>query len=121
MAYKVSLSGPAEADAYTAFERIREVTPSGADKWLWGIFAAIATLADMPERCPIIPEADELGHPTRHLLYGKRTGQYRIIFDIQEESREGPRVRVLRIWHGSREALTAADLEAERNPHRLAE
>jgi len=67
----------------------------------------------MPTRCPVIPEADELGHPTRHLLYGKRTGVYRIIFDIQEESEDGPRVRVLRIWHGHRDAITAADIEAE--------
>ena len=48
-------------------------------------------------------EADELGRPVRHLLYGKRTGVYRIIFDIQEASEEGPRARVLRIWHGARD------------------
>ena len=90
--------------------RIREVAPASADTWLRRLFAAIATLADMPERCPFISEADELSHPARHLLYGKRTGQYRIIFDIQEESEEGPRVRVLRIWHGSRDALTASDI-----------
>lgn len=59
----------------------------------------------------MIPEADELGHPARHLLYGKRSGQYRIIFDIQEESEEGPCVRVLRIWHGSRDVITASDIE----------
>ncbi len=111
MAYKVSLTSPAEADAYRAFERIREVAPASAEKWLRGLFAAIATLAEMPERCPVIPEADELGHLARHLLYGKRTGQYRVIFDIQEESEEGPRVRVLRIWHGSRDAITTADIE----------
>jgi hypothetical protein len=46
-------------------------------------------------------------------LYGKRTGVYRIIFDIQEASKEGPRVRVLRIWHGVRDALTAEDIDAE--------
>ena len=77
------------------------------------LFAAIATLSEMPDRCPMIPEADELGHPARQLLYGKRSGQYRIIFDIQEESEDGPRVRVLRIWHGSRDALSAADVEAK--------
>ena len=110
MAYRINLTGPAEADAHEAFERIREVAPASADKWLRRLFAAIATLADMPERCPFIPEADELGHPARQLLFGKRTGQYRIIFDIQEESEEGPRVRVLRVWHGSRDALTASDV-----------
>jgi plasmid stabilization system protein ParE len=90
MAYKVSLTSPAEADAYKAFERIREVAPTGADKWLRGLFAAIATLAEMPDRCQVIPEADELGYPARHLLYGKRTGQYRIIFASRRNPRKAP-------------------------------
>jgi hypothetical protein len=38
---------------------------------------------------------------------------YRIIFDIQEDSEEGPRVRVLRIWRAVRDALTAEDIETE--------
>ena len=113
MAYTVSLTAPAEADAYAAFERIREVAPYSAAKWLRDLFAAIATLADMPARCPLISEADELGYPVRHLLYGKRTSIYRILFDIQEASEEGPRVRVLRIWHGARDAITAEDIETE--------
>ena len=36
---------------------------------------------------------------------------YRIIFDIQEDSDDGPRVRVLRIWHGSRDQVRREDLE----------
>ena len=113
MTYAVKLTAPAESDAYQAFERIREVAPMSADTWLRKLFAAIATLAEMPDRCPMIPEAGELGHPARHLLFGKRTGQYRIIFDIQEASDEGPRVRILRIWHGSRDAIAAADITAD--------
>jgi len=113
MAYTVSLTAPAEADAYAAFERIREVAPYRAVKWLRDLFAAIATLADMPARCPLIPEADELGYSVRHLLYGRRTSIYRILFDIQEASEEGPRVRVLRIWHGARDAITVEDIETE--------
>ena len=113
MAYKVRLTAPAEADAYAAFERIREVAPRSAEKWLRGLFAAIQTLEEMPARCSLIPEATELAHPARQLLYGKRTGIYRIIFDVQEQSEEGPRVRVLRIWHGARDAITVADIETE--------
>ena len=111
MAYTVSLTALAEADAYAAFERIREVAPASAARWLTDLFAAIRTLADLPARCPLIPEADELGSPVRHLLYGKRSGVYRVIFDMQEDSEEGPRVRVLRIWHGARDAITAEDIE----------
>ena len=108
MAYRVSLSVPAETDAYAAFERIREAAPMHAEQWLVRLFMAIDTLGQNPARCPVIPEAEELGFSARHLLYGKRRGLYRIIFDIREEERH---VRVLRIWHSSRDAITAADVE----------
>lgn len=108
MAYRVSLSARAEDDAYAAFERIREAAPMHAEKWLMRLFAAIDTLDEAPARCPVISEAEELGFPARQLLYGRGRGVYRIIFDIREEERH---VRVLRIRHSSREALTAADME----------
>jgi plasmid stabilization system protein ParE len=109
MAYRVSLSAPAEADAYAAFERILEAASIHAEKWLAGLFAAILSLKDMPVRCPLIPEADELGFPARQLLYGKGRGVYRIIFDIREEERH---VRILRIWHSSRDVITHDDVES---------
>jgi plasmid stabilization system protein ParE len=108
MAYRVSLAAPAEADAYAAFERIREVAPDHAAQWLVRLFTAILSLDDMPVRCPLIPEAAELGFPARQSLYGKGRGVYRIIFNIQQEERH---VRVLRIWHGSRDAITVDDVE----------
>ena len=109
MAYRVSLASPAEADAYEAFERIREAAPTHAEKWLTRLFEAILSLDKLPTRCPVIPEARELGYPVRHLLYGKGTGVYRIVFHIREEERH---VRVLRVWHASRDAIAAADVEA---------
>src|SRR5258708_5999389 len=113
MAYRVRLTSRAQEDADAAFEHIREISPQGAERWLRGLFTAVMSLGDMPARCPLIPEAEELGHHARHLLYGKRSAVYRIIFDIQEESEEGPRVRVLRIWRGVRDAITAEDIESE--------
>ena len=86
MAYRVSLAAPAETDAYAAFERIHEVAPLHAEKWLRGLFRAIFSLDELPARCPVIAEASELGFPARHLLYGKGKGVYRIIFHIREES-----------------------------------
>ena len=71
MAYRVSLAAPAETDAYAAFERIREAAPMHAEKWLTRLFEAIFSLEELPARCPVIPEARELGYPARHLMYGK--------------------------------------------------
>jgi plasmid stabilization system protein ParE len=56
----------------------------------------------------VIPEAKELGFPARHLLFGKGNGVYRIIFHVQKDEQH---VRVLRIWHASRDAITSADVE----------
>jgi hypothetical protein len=75
--------------ANSAFLYIRGNNPASATKWLTGLFEAIARLEDFPSRCPLIPEAEELNHPARHLLYGKGLGTYRIIFDI-DESLEHP-------------------------------
>jgi plasmid stabilization system protein ParE len=93
MAYRVSLTIPAENDAYTAFERIREAAPTRAERWLIRLFMAFDTLEQLPACCPLIPEADELGFPARHLLYGKGRGLHRIIFDIREAEQQ---VRILR-------------------------
>lgn len=108
MAYSVSLSAPAESDAYAAFEHIREAAPNHAEKWLKRLFEAIFSLNKLPTRCPIIPEAKDLAYPARHLLYGKGNSVYRIIFHIRQDEQH---VRILRIWHGSRNAITAADVE----------
>jgi plasmid stabilization system protein ParE len=107
MAYRVSLSAPAETDANAAFERVREAAPTHAEKWLAALFWAIFSLEQVPARCPIIAEAEELGYPVPHLLYGKGRGMYRIVFDICEEEQH---VRVLRVWHASRGAITAVDV-----------
>src|SRR5260370_18457847 len=110
MAYKVRVNRPAEDDAYAAFEHIRKHAPIHADKWMTGLFAAILSLDTLPTRCPIIPEGEEVDHEVRHLLYRKRSGTYRIIFDIEAQSEEGPRVRILRIWHGARDRIRVEDL-----------
>lgn len=111
MKYKVELTSIAEADAYAAFRYLRELAPKSADIWLANLFQAIFSLEEMPNRCPLISEAEELGAPIRHLLFGKDSGLYRILFDIQENSKEISQVRVLRIWHGSRDKLTLKDIE----------
>ena len=107
MTYQIEITAPAENDVYAAFERIKKVAPSLAERWLRGIFKSIFSLKEMPERCPLAPESEVLGLEIRHLLHGKRTSLYRIIFDIQNESL----VRILRVWHGHRDRIKKEDLE----------
>lgn len=110
MAYRVSLTRPAESDIYAAFARTREASPLHAEKWLTRLFEAILSLRELPTRCPVITETADLGYPARHLLYGKGSGVYRIIFHIQANEQH---VRVLRIWHASRDTISSSDLEPE--------
>ena len=113
MAYKVRLTTAARGDAFAAFEHIREEAPAAAEHWLRRLFDAISSLEDMPNRCPVIPEAAELGLPVRHLIFGKRSGVYGIIFDVNEHSNDGPQVRILRIWHGSRDRVSSYDVAGD--------
>lgn len=111
MAYLVNFTSRAEEDAYQAYEYIRQYAPERAEKWLQGLFDAIFSLDEMPRRCPVIPEVEEIGREVRQLLYGKRTSAYRIIFEIKEDTTEDPIVRILRVWHGSRDVIRPEDLE----------
>lgn len=67
------------------------------------------SLSEMPRRCPTAPEAEKLGEQMRQLLYGRRSGVYRIIFRIEEEPE--PVARILAIRHGARECLDPEDLK----------
>ena len=111
MEYQVKLTTPAENDAYESYEYLREISQESADKWLVALFEAIFSLDTMPRRCPVISESEELGFEARQLLYGKRSGTYRILFDIKEESEDVSIVRVLRIWHSSKDKIRVEDLE----------
>jgi toxin ParE1/3/4 len=106
MTFRVRLSSLAKADLDAALDYIHSHSPERARRWLDGLENAISSLKTLPQRCPVIPEADELGITMRHLLYGQRAALFRIVFYIEEDE-----VFVLRIWHGSRHRLTIEDLE----------
>ena len=113
MAYQIKITTPAEDDIYSAFDRIKKLAPLVSEKWLRGIFKSIFTLSEMPDRCPIAPESEALGLPIRHLFYGKRTAIHRIIFDIQNEAKADPLVRILRVWHSKKDQIQVEDLDLE--------
>ena len=66
-------------------------------RWFSRLMAKIDTLETHPERCAIADESEDLGVEIRELLFGKRHGVYRILFQI-----EGRTVQILRVWHGAR-------------------
>ncbi len=100
MNYKVVVSEPAKAEADEAFAWISEFSPARAKKWFNGLFKAIASLDNQPESYPLAPEAELFHRDIRQMLYGKRRGIYRVLFEIRGEV-----VQVTNIRHGARSFL----------------
>jgi plasmid stabilization system protein ParE len=104
--YRVRLAAKAEADVDRVLRWFHEqrVTVAGG-RWFARLMAKIDTLEAHPERCGIAVKSEELGVEIRELLFGKRHGVYRILFQI-----DGKTVHILRVWHGARDRVSPDDL-----------
>jgi plasmid stabilization system protein ParE len=98
MAFRVEITEEAQRDAYGILDWLisEQAGPSGL-QWFEGLENAIASLANLPMRCPLAPENATASFEVRHLLYGRKPHIYRVLFTI-----EGDRVVILHIWHGRR-------------------
>jgi plasmid stabilization system protein ParE len=94
----------AEIDSVLAWLQEQGAT-TASQRWFSAIWISIDTLQSHPERCALASEASEIGREIRELYFGKRRGTYHIVFEIR-----GKTVDILRVWHSSRDGLTAADL-----------
>jgi plasmid stabilization system protein ParE len=102
MDYKIVVLPQAEVDIAQAFTYISKHSPEAAARWYQKVKSAIASLHQMPARCPKATETAKLGVELRQLLHGKHPAVYRIVFRIVNE-RE---VHVLAVRHGARKPLT---------------
>jgi plasmid stabilization system protein ParE len=90
MAYLVSITRRAERDFASLYVKIDAEHSDAALNWYRGLKEAILSLAEMPNRCPVTQENNQL----RHLLYGHKHHIYRVVFRVLEKSK---RVEVLHI------------------------
>jgi plasmid stabilization system protein ParE len=97
MAYQVEIAPQAIADIDLIVATIRQKAPKAAREWFDGLEAAIATLADMPARCPLAPENSYFRVEIRQLLYGR----YRILFTIASPDE----VWIVHVRHAARQVL----------------
>jgi plasmid stabilization system protein ParE len=91
--YNVEITPAAERDVEEIWIYIANDSPENATAFILRLEDQIDTLEQLPERCPLIPENEQLGSSYRHLLYGT----YRTIFRVA-----GKTVYILRIIHGAR-------------------
>ncbi len=96
----------ARTDIEAIHEHIAQDAPLAASRWVEGVFAAVASLANFPHRCPRAPEEDILCVGLRKLVHGN----YRILFTIDEGRRW---VKVAHVRHGARRPLTLDELADE--------
>ena len=79
-----------------------------AERWFNEIVIAIRSLCEMPTRCPLADESDDLRSEVRLLLHGKRNRRYKIYFAIHYAS---TKVRVFHIRHWARKPVEKSELE----------
>jgi toxin ParE1/3/4 len=103
MGYVVNTTPHAERDLETLYRQVNAEYSDAALEWYLGIKAAILSLEERPNRCPITRRKDKL----RHLLYGHKPHVYRVIYRVVENQKL---VEVLHIRHGARRKLKPSDL-----------
>ena len=103
MDFRVELSAQAQSDISSIHDWLRSQSAGEiAERWFVALRTAIATLNQVPSRCPFAPESQDSPTEVRQLLYGRRPNVYRILFAV-----EGDVVQVLHIRHGRRRPVAA--------------
>jgi len=100
MGHSVRITARALLEIDEALGWLAERSRPAAARWHEGLMDAIQSLEDKPERCGLAPESEWYPGNLRQLLYGKRRGVYRILFEVR-----GNTVYVLRIRHGAQALL----------------
>jgi plasmid stabilization system protein ParE len=108
VAYQVRITGRARADIDQAVAWLANRSERAARHWHAALREKVLSLEEHPERCPLAAEAESLGLPLRELLFGKRSGVYRILFTVEGES-----VNVLHVRHAARDWLRPEDEDPE--------
>jgi len=102
MVFRVELSERAQRDISAIYDWLRsEQAGDAGERWFGALRTAIASLSEVPSRCPLAPENRDASVEVRQLLYGRQPHTYRILFAIERDV-----VQVLHIRHARRRPAT---------------
>jgi plasmid stabilization system protein ParE len=105
MSYRIDFSSVAKAEADAAFLSFSQVTaPDRAQAWYQSLIKAIASLQEMPRRCPLARENAFFSQEVRQMLYGRGRHTYRILFTILDDQAI-PVVRILHIRNAAQRTM----------------
>lgn len=106
MNYPVRITAKAERDVDEILNWLtRQGAAAAAQRWFDRLWASLGALEKFPHRCPLAAEAGDLQLPIRELVFGKRHGRYRILFQVVER-----KVYILHIRHTARDGFSPGDL-----------
>lgn len=109
MAFRVEISPEALGNLDAIAAHIQQHGSfESAQRWFNGIVISIRSLGEMPSRCPLAGESDDLQTEVRLLLHGKRNRRYNVYFAIHHASAT---VRVFHIRHWARKPAETNELE----------
>jgi plasmid stabilization system protein ParE len=101
MAFRVEPTAQTQQDLDGILEWLLEQGAGEAGlRWFFKLEEAIASLSELPHRCPLAPEDKEFPFEVRQLVHGRKPHQYRVLFTI-----DGDTVVILHIRHGRRRHL----------------
>src|SRR5271166_6179448 len=105
MMHSVRITARALREIDGALEWIARRSRPAARRWHEKLLEAIRSLELHPERCGLAPETEWYAGDLRQLLYGKRRGTYRILFEVRSDT-----VYILRVRHSAQDFLRPGDL-----------
>lgn len=106
MIFRVLLQKLAVEDLREAYLIAAGRAPAAAGSWLQRFHAALQTLDQRPDRCPLAPESRKCGVELREFLFGKQPNVFRVVFLI-----DGGDVRILRIRRAQRRWLSRTEID----------
>ena len=118
MGFEVQITDEAfgDLDAIAGFIK-SQASIDIARKWFAGIIGTIETLGEMPARCALAPEAEDLQDEVRLLLHGRKNRAFKIYFKIHQETESSGSVIVFHVRHWARKPLTNEELEELTDDH----
>jgi plasmid stabilization system protein ParE len=109
MPFRIEIAPQAFEDLDSIAEHIgRHGSTESASRWFNGIIDAIRTLGEMPSRCPLADESEDVRAEVRLLLHGKRNRRYKVFFAIHRETET---VRVFHVRHWARKPADADEMK----------
>lgn len=107
MSYQTEFTDVADMEVQNILLWLIGKAPERVDSWQQGLEDAVASLSEMPSRCPLAPENTAFLMPVRQRLYGA----YRILFTLVDVDGDGSNdtVRILHVRHGAQRYMGEDD------------